>query len=77
MAMACLRLFTFFPERPLRNFPDLRSRIARFTFSPAFFPYRAMARPPTAQKHLTAAGISPGCFRAADWEMLGIGRDYL
>jgi hypothetical protein len=45
--MACLRLFTFFPERPLRNFPDLRSCIARFTFRPAFFPYLAMAPPTT------------------------------
>ena len=32
MAIACLRLLTFFPERPLRSFPDLRSCIARFTF---------------------------------------------
>lgn len=32
IAIACLRLFTLFPERPLRSFPDLRSCIARFTF---------------------------------------------
>jgi hypothetical protein len=40
MAIACLRLLTFLPERPLRSFPDLRSCIARSTFFPAFFPYR-------------------------------------
>jgi hypothetical protein len=39
MAMACLRLFTFLPERPLLNVPCLRSCIARFTFDCAFFPY--------------------------------------
>lgn len=32
MAMACLRLVTFLPERPLRRVPRLRSCIARFTF---------------------------------------------
>ena len=42
IAMACLRLFTFLPERPLRSVPRLRSRIAFLTFSCAFFPYRAM-----------------------------------
>src|SRR5437763_16376536 len=39
MAMACLRLFTFFPEEPLFSVPCLRSCIAFSTFSPAFFPY--------------------------------------
>jgi hypothetical protein len=42
MAIACLRLFTFFPERPLFNVPRLRSCIARFTFCAAFFPYLAI-----------------------------------
>src|SRR5262245_9112019 len=42
MAMACLRLVTRLPERPLFSVPRLRSRIARSTFSPAFFPYLAM-----------------------------------
>jgi hypothetical protein len=39
IAMACLRLFTVLPERPLFRVPRLRSCIAFFTFSPAFFPY--------------------------------------
>jgi hypothetical protein len=43
IAMACLRLFTLRPERPLRSVPRLRSRIARPTFADAFFEYlRAM-----------------------------------
>lgn len=46
MAIACLRLFTFFPERPLRSVPFLRSVIARFTFREAFLAYlRAMGHP--------------------------------
>jgi len=32
MAIACLRLFTFFPERPLRSVPAFRFFMARFTF---------------------------------------------
>src|SRR5690242_6780012 len=39
IAIACLRLFTFFPERPLRNVPALRFFIARSTFLAAPFPY--------------------------------------
>ena len=31
MAMACLRLVTFLPERPERSVPRFRSCIARFT----------------------------------------------
>src|SRR5262249_13373107 len=42
IAMACSRLVTRLPERPLFNVPRLRSRLARSTFSPAFFPYLAM-----------------------------------
>src|SRR4029453_18153762 len=42
MAIACLRLVTRLPERPLFSVPRLRSRIARSTFSPAFLPYLAM-----------------------------------
>jgi hypothetical protein len=43
MAIACFRLFTFLPERPLFNVPRLRSRIARATFDDAFLEYfRAM-----------------------------------
>jgi hypothetical protein len=40
--LACLRLFTFFFDRPLRSVPVLRSCKARFTFLPALFPYRAI-----------------------------------
>ena len=39
IAIACLRLVTFLPDRPLRSVPCLRSCIARFTFCYAFFPY--------------------------------------
>src|SRR5262245_7649576 len=42
MAMACFRLVTFFPERPLLNVPLLRSPIAFLTFCCAFLPYLAM-----------------------------------
>jgi hypothetical protein len=42
IAIACLRLRTRLPERPLRNVPRFRSLIARFTFLDAFFPYLAM-----------------------------------
>ena len=39
IAIACLRLVTFFPERPLFSVPALRSFIALATFCEAFFPY--------------------------------------
>jgi hypothetical protein len=39
IAIACLRLVTFFPERPLFSVPALRSFIAFPTFSDAFLPY--------------------------------------
>jgi hypothetical protein len=42
IAIACLRLFTVLPERPLLSVPRLRSRIARATFFDAFFPYFAI-----------------------------------
>lgn len=41
IAIACLRLVTFFPLRPLFNVPFLRSCIARPTFFDAAFEYRA------------------------------------
>ncbi len=41
MAMACLRLVTFLPDRPLRNVPFLRSCIVFLTFDCAFLPYLA------------------------------------
>lgn len=34
MAMACLRLFTLAPERPLRSLPRFISCIVRLTFRP-------------------------------------------
>ena|GEM_PF-5368583 len=37
--MACLRLVTFFPERPDLSSPRFISCIARLTFWPAFAPY--------------------------------------
>jgi hypothetical protein len=39
MAIACLRLVTFLPERPERSVPRLRFRMARSTFWAAFAPY--------------------------------------
>jgi len=43
IAIACFRLFTFRPERPLLNVPALRFLIARPTLADAFFEYfRAM-----------------------------------
>jgi hypothetical protein len=45
IAIACFRLVTFLPDRPLFNVPLLRSRIALLTFSCAFFPYLAMVAP--------------------------------
>lgn len=39
MAIACLRLLTFLPERPDFSSPRFISCIARFTFFPAFAPY--------------------------------------
>jgi len=42
IAIACLRLVTFFPEPPLFSVPCLRSCIAFSTLSDAFLPYFAM-----------------------------------
>src|SRR5688572_16404959 len=42
IAMACLRLLTFLPERPLVSVPRFRSCIAFSTFSEAFLPYFAI-----------------------------------
>jgi hypothetical protein len=39
MAIACFRLLTFLPDRPLFNVPDLRFFIARSTSFEAFFEY--------------------------------------
>ena len=45
MAIACLRLVTFFPERPLFKVPLFRSCIAFLTFRDAFFPYLGITTP--------------------------------
>jgi len=51
IAIACLRLVTFLPERPLFKVPALRFFIARPTLADAFFEYfRAMAIFPIAGK---------------------------
>jgi len=42
IAIACLRLVTFLPDRPLRKVPRLRSRIVFSTLLWAFLPYLAM-----------------------------------
>jgi hypothetical protein len=50
IAIACFRLFTFCPERPLLNVPALRFFIARSTEADAFFEYlRAMLFLPVAR----------------------------
>jgi hypothetical protein len=47
IAIACLRLLTFLPERPLFSVPALRFFIARLTSVDAFFEYlRAIASLP-------------------------------
>ena len=42
IAIACFRLVTFLPERPLFSVPSFRSCIAFSTFPDAFAPYFAM-----------------------------------
>ncbi len=46
MAIACFRLRTFLPLRPLRSVPFLRRRIARRTSFCAALPYRGIGIPP-------------------------------
>ena len=43
IAIACLRLVTFLPDRPDLSVPRFRSCIARLTLLCAFLPYFAMA----------------------------------
>jgi len=43
MAIACLRLVTRLPLRPLLSVPLLRRRIADLTIVPALLPYRAIS----------------------------------
>jgi len=58
MAIACLRLFTVRPERPLFNDPFLRRRIADSTVFCAPLPYLAMSFPPK------GAQVCKACARA-------------
>jgi hypothetical protein len=46
IAIACLRLVTRLPDRPLFNVPRFLRRIADSTFFEADFPYFAMPTPP-------------------------------
>ena len=51
IAIACLRLLTLRPDRPLFRVPALRSFIARLTLADAFFEYfRAMIILPVTRK---------------------------
>jgi len=45
MAIACLRLVTFFPERPLLSSPRFISCMARLTLLLAFLPYLGIGVP--------------------------------
>jgi hypothetical protein len=57
IAIACLRLVTVRPERPLFKVPALRSFIARSTLADAFFEYfRAMIVSPSGGKIISANG---------------------
>src|SRR5207249_5542644 len=49
MAIACLRLVAFFPDRPLCRVPRFRACIASLTFCCAFLPYLAISFPPCAK----------------------------
>src|SRR5437867_9474125 len=61
IAIACLRLVTFLPERPLFSVPSLRSCIARFTLLCAFLPYRAtVASFPRSGRGPVTPGWLPG-----------------
>ena len=46
IAIACFRLLTFLPDRPLFKVPLLRSRIALLTLRDAVLPYLAITVPP-------------------------------
>jgi hypothetical protein len=60
MAIACLRLLTFLPDRPLLRVPALRFFIARPTLADAFLEYfRAMIVLPVAAKQSTQLGKVP------------------
>lgn len=58
IAIACFRLFTFFPDRPLLSVPFFRSLIALFTFAAAFLPYLAIGAPLPELCSVNIAGYS-------------------
>src|ERR1700686_3484583 len=64
IAIACLRLLTFLPERPLFNVPALRFFITRSTSAEAFLEYfRAMMVLPAAGKQssrIAKVPVRPG-----------------
>ena len=66
IAIACLRLVTFLPERPLLSLPCLRSSITFLTFACAFLPYFAMSFPPFAS-WTVLRDVFRGCGRRAPW----------
>ena len=59
MAIACFRLFTFLPERPLFNFPRLYSCIALLTLRFDVFPYLAIASPLEVRDNLCMVRAMP------------------
>jgi hypothetical protein len=72
MAIACLRLLTFRPERPLLRVPALRFFIARPTLADAFFEYfRAMIVLPVTRKQSSHLGKVP--FRTRAWTRYSFG----
>src|SRR5207244_10576103 len=67
MAMACLRLFTRLPERPLFSVPRLRSCIARLTLERAFLPYLAIDHSTLAFALSTRINSSTRCCASCCW----------
>ena len=71
MAIACLRLLTFLPLRPLLNVPLLRFFIARSTYFEALFEYlRAIL-------HLLGQTIAAAVEMAVDLKLLTVMRETL
>src|SRR5579863_4410633 len=66
MAIACLRLLTFRPERPLFNVPALRFFIARSTVLDVFFEYfralRTMTFLPLVPRFRSSSNFAEPCF---------------
>ena len=71
MAIACLRLLTRLPERPLRSVPRFRLCIARLTFERALRPYLAMAYSTLAFALSPRTSSSTFCWVSCCW-ILGL-----